>query len=877
MDGVLRLSPWRRAPFLLLRSPAVAGAVAAASAVLVLVVASPTLFVSAVGGAAIRSDIVDGCRYGIGMTLASETPIPGRGTAPDSFEARRRFVDDIAARTPGTTDPVVTMSVNPVDATSGRERPGDGQVQLMSRTGAADHVRWVDGGPGDGVWLPDRTAELLDVGAGDDIAVVIDGARIPAHVDGVFEDLAYVADRGSFWCSTERSFEPFGSYVPPPVALMEEAELTRVLGEAGRQVVGARFEVPPAAGGLPLPVASQAATRLDRGAVAVRADDDPATNPFASGRRTASVGLPGSVAHAVQVGDAVRPLVETVAVAAFVIALLVAAAAGRSWSDARGGEIRLLVSKGVSPAALSVKAALEMAPAAIVGGVTGLLMARLLVESLGPGPLIGADATRRSALTAAAATLVGIVVLAASAMAAVAARDRRDAARRWRQAFPWELVLLALAAIAFVQLRSPAARVSTAAGTSYPADRLLVLFPLLLLCGGGFFAMRLLRRVLPALQRRGRRQRLPILLAARRSGSAGPAALALVVGSALSIGIFLYSSVISASAHATVTAKATLGPGSDLVVFPGTLHETVPKTLTSRASLVVRSETDVDGGERTPVLAVDRRTFARAAFFDPSFATDTIDRLLQRLAPEPGRPIPVLAVGGVPGGDRVSIGGDDERVTLAVVGRPHAFPGQRAGTPMLVIDQEALEGAGLHGTSEMWVRGDPAESIAAIRRSPFDAIHFVRASEGLEASSLLPLATSLDYFRALGLLGGAVTMSGVVLYLMAKERERRLAFVMTRRMGLRTRVAVVANALEVGVLLLVGLVLAALLAVPAAAAVFPHLDPSTGTPPAALVRLDLGLLAAVLAICALVSLAAAVGSVMSSLRRPPAEVMRLVP
>jgi putative ABC transport system permease protein len=581
------------------------------------------------------------------------------------------------------------------------------------------------------------------------------------------------------------------------------------------------------------------------------------------------------LAHAEQVGDAVRPLVETVAVAAFVIALLVVAAAGRSWSDARGSEIRLLVSKGVSPAALSVKAALEMAPAAIVGSAAGLLVARFLVESLGPSSLIGADAIRRSVVAAAATSIVGIVVLAASAMAAVAARDRKVAARRWHRALPWELGLLGLAAIAFVQLRSPAARVSTAAGTSYPADRLLVLFPLLLLCGGGLLATRVLRRVLPGLQRRGRRLPLPVLLAVRRSSSAGPAALALVVGTALSIGIFLYSSVISASAHATVTAKATLGPGSDLVVFPGTLHETVPKTLADRASLVVRSATDVDGGERIDVLGVDRETFARAAYFDPSFARDTIDHLLARLAPQPGRPVPVLAVGGVPGGDHVVVG--DDGVTLAVVGHPGAFPGQRAGTPMLVIAQDALEAAGLHGTTEMWVRGDPLESIAAIRDSPFDAIHFVRASEGLEASSLLPLATSLDYFRALGLLGGAVTVSGVVMYLMAKERERRLAFVMTRRMGLRTRVAVAANALEVGGLLLVGLVLAALLAVPSAAAVFPHLDPSPGTPPAALVRLDLGLLAAALVVCALVSLAAAAGSVLSSLRRPPAEVMRLVP
>jgi Na+/pantothenate symporter len=96
-------------------------------------------------------------------------------------------------------------------------------------------------------------------------------------------------------------------------------------------------------------------------------------------------------------------------------------------------------------------------------------------------------------------------------------------------------------------------------------------------------------------------------------------------------------------------------------------------------------------------------------------------------------------------------------------------------------------------------------------------------------------------------------------------------------MGLRTSTAVVANALEVGSLLLVGLVLAAALALPSAIAVFPHLDPSPGTPPPAIVRLDLRLLTAACVACVLVTVAAAVGSVAASLRRSPAEVMRHVP
>lgn len=51
---LLQLSPWRRASLLLLGSPAVV----AAAAALVPVISSPRLFNSAVGGAAIRREIV---------------------------------------------------------------------------------------------------------------------------------------------------------------------------------------------------------------------------------------------------------------------------------------------------------------------------------------------------------------------------------------------------------------------------------------------------------------------------------------------------------------------------------------------------------------------------------------------------------------------------------------------------------------------------------------------------------------------------------------------------------------------------------------------------------------------------------------------------
>lgn len=127
---LLQLSPWRRAPLLLLGSPAVVAAVAAAAAALVLVISSPTLFVSAVGGAAIRSDIVDGCPYGVGFSVTDHSPLPGTDAGARGFEARRTFLEDLGRRTPGTAAPVITLGSGPVDLETGRGGPGDGRVQV---------------------------------------------------------------------------------------------------------------------------------------------------------------------------------------------------------------------------------------------------------------------------------------------------------------------------------------------------------------------------------------------------------------------------------------------------------------------------------------------------------------------------------------------------------------------------------------------------------------------------------------------------------------------------------------------------------------------------------------------------------------------------
>ncbi|MDQ1444113.1 MAG: putative transport system permease protein, partial [Acidimicrobiaceae bacterium] len=142
------------------------------------------------------------------------------------------------------------------------------------------------------------------------------------------------------------------------------------------------------------------------------------------------------------------------------------------------------------------------------------------------------------------------------------------------------------------------------------------------------------------------------------------------------------------------------------------------------------------------------------------------------------------------------------------------------------------------------------------------------------ASSLLPLATSLGYFKALGLLGGTVTLCGAVFYLASRERARRLAGVMARGMGLTRGTARTALALELAGLLLVGLGLGWALSTWAARVAFPHLDPSPGTPPSLLFRWDLWAPVDAAAVTVVAATALAWVSERASSRRLAAEVMR---
>ena len=884
---MLRMAPWRRAPFLVARSPSVLAAIVAAGMLLALAVAARPVFVGSAEAAAVQSDLTDGCRYDIGLRI--QTGRVFGSAAPDQASVdrlpeRTRLLAD-ATRMRGVLPPVVTVGAGNVEVLRDGVARGQGIVQLFSRTGAFDKVHVLSRAPGDpdaGLWLPDTTAALMHARAGDVVPVALGSGRtISAPVAAVFQDLTYV-DRDHFWCTLDRQFQPLGSNPLPPVALVSQALMLHLLQEGGGTPPSVIYEAAPA-DRLSMPRAEAVDRRLraarqdlveqrDTGTGAGFGFDDGVLSHFT---------MPDTLTHARLVGRQVRTTADTIGAASTAIALVAVAGAGFFWVDRRRREIALLLAKGVGPAALSLKALLESALPLLAGTAVGFAIAVEAVYAFGPSDAFDARAVRGAARLSVVAIAVALGLLALAVAIRTGRAERRMSAAPRSGRIGSRVIVPAAAAVAlgaatvigrsagYTQLRS--------GGRPSSLGLILVVFPLLVLGGGAAAVVAIGGWLLPRTRRWASRWPVAAYLAVRRIAAGGPAALALIAGAVVSAGVLLYASTVATSARKTVIARATVSVGSDNLVFLADPRRPVlPPALRKRGTTVM-STALVVGRTKVDVLGIDPKTFAAGAFYDRSFSGQSLSSLIRAVEHQPGGgsgEIPVVVVDGSAMPDQFSFKPGDPATGARVVARVRAFPGMSGERPMLVADESLLRARGVTGTEELWVKGETAEVVAELNRAHIGTSTVVRAKLNEAASSLLPLATSLGYFKALGLLGGAVTLAGAVFYLASGERARRLAAVMARGMGLTRRTSRRALAIEMAALLVAGTVVGGVLSLGAARITFPHLDPAPTSPPPLIFRVDRADIVWTL-ITAMVAAALMAGaSTWTSWRRPPAEVMR---
>jgi putative ABC transport system permease protein len=862
--SVLRTAPWRRAPLLLRRSPAVLLAMLAAGLILGAAAAVTPLFLSSAANAALGRQVAERCPPTVGFRASTAGALGGPIQPEEAAAAhlggrlgwpaggrllatRERAVRQAGAAVPHLGPPLLTMHGPQVQLVgASRDRFSGGR--LLYRDGFAGHVRKVAAAPGvEGVWVPAETAAQLGVRPGDRLVVSLTGRQATTRVAGTYRELHRLPPT-DYWCGQADVIYPpgYAEEPPPPLVLADRATFVAVSRRLQEDRIEYDFEL-PLAGRLTLAEARETAAAYPAFRAAMDADG---SGMFLSGGQIAFNApgvvltrseLPFVVQRSEAVVSAVRGAIGPVAVAGVAVALLLVAAAGSYWADRRRTEVALLAAKGVGPAAIAAKAALELLLPAAAGSLLGWLAAVGLVRLLGPSALLDAAAAPAALVRTAVALAVGVALL--GVVAGLRARGMTERGLGVRSGLagrlPWELGVLALALLAYRRLETEGPPVAT--GTEPPRiDLLLLVFPLLFLVGAVGLAVRLLGAAVPRLAQRGVGWPHALYLAARRLAHGARLVLLLVAASALSIGVLVYSATLTLSARASLDAKARTFVGSDVAVEGFARDAALPPELP--ATVVSRYEEVRVGGRPVNLLAVDTASFARAAFWDRALADQPLDRLLARLAPgPPGQPVPAVVVGRVLP-DRFSFGlvlqrqGRSVARQARVVERARAFPGMRAD-PLVVIDRRAVQDLDANRETLLWARGTREGVLAALDRADVRVVGVVTdARDVLDVSSFLAISWTFGFLQTLGVLTGLITAGGLLLYLETRQRTRRVAYALSRRMGLSRGAHLLSVLAEVGATLLGGFAIGATLSFVAARLVYLRLDALPTVPPMPLLR-----------------------------------------
>jgi putative ABC transport system permease protein len=886
--GAIGTPPWRRAPLLLAGQPGAAVAVLVATLILGVASASGPLFLSSAGSGALARILSGYCAEQTVPGVVAPQPVYGpiglpggqelnAGNAP--AEAARQ---DAAVRAafgqhglPAPYD-VSVLTRQPAVGAGGASR----SVALFARPGVLDHVTLLSGRRGGtGVWVSDVLAADLGVRAGQ--TVQITGRRYP--VAGVYRDLigvgGYGGDLPAYWCS-------WLGIVVPRVGGDEKAANTDslVLADPGTvaAVAGRYGRLPQRSwyaaldvGALTVPAARTAAGRASglAGTAADKADADELVSFHGSGR----LGEAADRAALVQSGLG-GPVAPT-ALVATLVALLLVAGAGLYWAERRAAEVRLLAARGVGPAALGVKAVLEMAAPAIVGGGLGWLAALALVRRLGPAPLLEPAAPARALATVAVALLAGLMLL--GVVGGLRARTtverplgRRQGAWAW---VPWEALLLGAAAAAYFALKSRGA-VATERDV-VRVDPLVVVAPLLALGGLLGIAARVVAVGIPALRRLTARLPAAGYLASRRLAGSRVATVAVLVSVAVPVGVLVFSRSLTTTIEATTRAKAATYVGTEVALrthnYPGRIPD--PRGHGSPVTVISNGRVgELDAG----VLGVDPATFARYAYWRNDFAGPRLPDLLGRLQPSTaGDPVPAILVTRDSGLTVDAVKLRTTRLPIRVVGRASVFPGSRLlAAPILVVRTDALREVDPYSqrVEEVWTtRAALPAATAALGAGGVAIDGEVTPTDILSSTVLYPVTWTFGYLAALAALTGAITVTGLLLYVAARQRTRVASYALGQRLGLSRRAHLASTAIELLVVLIAGAGAGAAAARVALGPVAGLLDVDAARPPGPRLVLPLNVLAAVgVGVLVLAGLATFAAQWAAD-RQRPADVMRL--
>jgi len=913
MLGVLRMAPWRRGPYLLLQRPGVVTALVAASFVAALPAAAAAPFVSSARNATLAHRIADSCLYRVGPT-ATTSILPTTDMTGVVFHGNTASGGEFALFDPAQIDRVVTNLKRQVNTQPGFGPPDvqvmpakplvtnipdptpetPAKVTLLVRPGFQQHVTVVDGPRGQGVWVPDGWARETHVKVGSTIGVPFRdpfpgssaSAVVKLRVAAVYRDLRSVPDQ-PYWCADKEIYSgppgsDFSNVAVPPLVLTDKATVTRTLFQQMATFEPFGFNSPLADIVVSFPLADPNLSVESARSLVRRIDGvtDPTpskaeTYPEVYKNSTSELGL--FVARAEFTGRATVPGIAPITIAGVLIGLLMVAAAAVFWVLRRSRELTVLSARGIGAGALGVKAVIESLPALAAGAVAGWAAAIALVREAGPVRLLSGGSPRTAAYLAAASLVVSVLVVGVTA--AVRCRsladERRRRDRRHVLSWPWELLLLAGAPVAWHFMSGATTIQSDTAGAVVHVPARLLVVPLMVVIGAAAFVGRIVALWLRRRTRRASPRSSALYIGLQRIAREAAIVVLLAGATAAPIALAAYGGTVTRSVKASVDAEAQLHVGSDVVVdVPAGTG--IPASLAGHATLVGRINGLVVSGVQTDILGVDPGTFAQGAYWDAQINGETMTRVLAplRVPGAAGRPYPAIGSAGLPSGDQTISYLNLPRTTFDV----HAvtvLPGVQGGYPLMIVPATSLVPANPAVVNhQIWIRGDPVKIRAELARANLPVTH-ISSSDDLFVDTLYdPLTFTFQYLTALSLLSGLVTMVGLLLYLEARTPRHRRSYVMFRRMGLRPRTHRAALLIELGIPLTGGLVGGLVLAAGLAKALSANFDVDVTVPPGTILSAPVQVVLAIAAGVLVLAAAAAMYAQLRIGRARPSEVLR---
>jgi putative ABC transport system permease protein len=354
----------------------------------------------------------------------------------------------------------------------------------------------------------------------------------------------------------------------------------------------------------------------------------------------------------------------------------------------------------------------------------------------------------------------------------------------------------------------------------------------------------------------------------------------------LPVAVLGYTATLTASSQATIDAKVGTQIGatgravlSTSLVTPDTRTDAVG-TVVQRYSGDIAYGSIVDGSARSgdagaQVLAIDPRTFTRTAYWQPSFADESLEDLVSLLGgPTVDGRRPVVASDLPTGPAELRLG----RTTLPVdvVATARVLPGRRTTDPVVLVLAARMP-AGISGAdrvSELWTDGPQGPAIEALVEAGGRAPLTFSEADVFTTANFLGITWTFGYLSALAVFVGVIAVGGLLLHLEARSRTRVSGYVMARRLGLGRGAHLRSLAVELGGVAAGGLVLGAVLAAAAVGVVYRRLDVDLLRPPTPLLDVPWPAAGLTAAAAVLVALLAALYAQRAADRADPATVLR---